>query len=78
MLNISNRDRMVQAMKDARLLIEYRAVYYNLQNDEEVMELLARLEKFQLELQMKSHEDVLKLLNSNVVKEDEIETMVFN
>ena len=67
MLTISNRDRLYQVVKDARLLIEYQTVYYNLQNDEEVKELLGKMDELLFGLQQKSHEATMELLHSNLM-----------
>ena len=61
MLNISNRDRIIIAMDEALQLMKGRAEYYNLQYDEEVIELLSKLQTIREDLQQKNAEEYAKL-----------------
>lgn len=61
MLTISNRERIIIAMDEALQLIKSRAEYYNLQNDEEVIELLNKLQVIRADLQQKNDEGYARL-----------------
>ena len=65
MLNISNRDRMLIAMDEALQLMKGRAEYYNLQYDEEVVELLNKLQTIRADLQQKNNEEYAILERDN-------------
>lgn len=61
MLGLSNRERIISAMDEALQLIKSRAEYYNLQNDEEVIELLNKLQVIRADLQQKNEEGYAQL-----------------
>ena len=61
MLIMANRERIILAMDEALQLIKGRAEYYNLQNDEEVIELLNKLQTIRTDLQQKNEEGYARL-----------------
>lgn len=65
MLNISNRDRMLIAMDESLQLMKGRAEYYNLQYDEEVIELLNKLQAIRADLQQKNNKEYAILERDN-------------
>ena len=65
MLTISNRERIIIAMDEALQLMKSRADYYNLQNDEEVFELLNKLQAIRTDLQQKNEEGYARLARDN-------------
>lgn len=65
MLTISNRERIIRVLDEAQLLIQGRANYYNLQSDEEVKEIVDKLQAIRTDLQQKNEKEYAQLAKDN-------------